>query len=354
MMKPTKPISLEDLIVLNDEIAALVRAGIPLDRGLLATGSDMPGRLGDLTTAVAMQLGRGSSILEAIEAERTDIPDAYRAVVAAGIRSGRLAAATESVAGHLRRLAQSRREISMALVYPVMIVVLAWCVGFFLFTTVLPGVHVLVNDVTSEKSLITTWLPAFRNAWIWLGAIPCLLLLLVLWIWRGSSRAVSDQNARAMRVVSWIPWMGRMIRTSRLAIFTDVMAMLVEAGVPLTKGIVLAAKATGSGPMIESARAMTARIEAGESLDRDNLRKLAIPPLLSWTIASGLHHQRLVAALEHAAKTYRRRARHTSEMARLFLPIVFTVCLGGLAVAISALGLFIPYSSMLHELSKVW
>ena len=43
----SKPvITLDQLIALNDEIAALVRAGVPLDRGLRSLGEDLPGRLG--------------------------------------------------------------------------------------------------------------------------------------------------------------------------------------------------------------------------------------------------------------------------------------------------------------------
>ena len=43
----SKPvITLDQLVALNDEIAALVRAGVPLDRGLRSLGEDLPGRLG--------------------------------------------------------------------------------------------------------------------------------------------------------------------------------------------------------------------------------------------------------------------------------------------------------------------
>ena len=44
-------ISIDELAALNDEIAALVRAGVPLDRGLLGAGGDLPGGLGRITSA---------------------------------------------------------------------------------------------------------------------------------------------------------------------------------------------------------------------------------------------------------------------------------------------------------------
>ena len=37
------PVTLEQLLALNDEMAALVRAGIPLERGLVDLGREVPG-----------------------------------------------------------------------------------------------------------------------------------------------------------------------------------------------------------------------------------------------------------------------------------------------------------------------
>jgi general secretion pathway protein F len=46
-------LSLEQLIALGEEIAALARAGVPLDEGLAELGRELPGRLGK----VARQMG---------------------------------------------------------------------------------------------------------------------------------------------------------------------------------------------------------------------------------------------------------------------------------------------------------
>lgn len=347
-------LSLDDLIILNDEIAALVRAGVPLDRGLLATGRDLPGTLGRLTTSVAVELGRGATLREAIESERAPLPEVYRAVVDAGLRGGRLDAALESVAGFLRRLAENRREISASLIYPVIVVALAWGVGYGLFTFVMPLLHELIRDTTFGRSPMNQWLPVVAQAWYWAGVIPIALIILTASIWYGAGRATLSQNSLPAALLGWMPWMGRMIRTSRVAVFTDVLALLVESEVPLDQSVVLAAETTGQPRMIRSAKQLAQRLAAGQPLDREGLRELAIPPMLGWMIASGLRHGALLSALRHAAKTYHRRAEHAADLARLFLPVLFTMTIGGLAVAIAALGLFIPYISMMHELTRVW
>ena len=40
------PVTLDQLIALNDEMAALVRAGVPLERGLIEAGRDLRLALG--------------------------------------------------------------------------------------------------------------------------------------------------------------------------------------------------------------------------------------------------------------------------------------------------------------------
>src|SRR3954454_9198412 len=110
-------IALEDLIALNDEIAALVRAGVPLERGLLDVGGELRGRLRAIATGLGERMGRGESLPQALEAEGERIPRVYRAVVQAGLRTGRLAVALEGLARLARRVADLRRVVGLALIY---------------------------------------------------------------------------------------------------------------------------------------------------------------------------------------------------------------------------------------------
>ena len=81
--------TLDDLIALNDEIAALVRAGVPLEAGLAELGGDLPGRLGRFAAGLAQRTARGESLAQAITGDAGQLPPAYRAVVeAACVRAG--------------------------------------------------------------------------------------------------------------------------------------------------------------------------------------------------------------------------------------------------------------------------
>ena len=126
--------TLDQFIALNDEISALVRSGVPLERGLAELGGDMPGRLGEIATAVAERSARGEPLDQCIMDQTAAMPPAYRAVVQAGLRAGRLPAALEAVAGSARRLSETYRAAVIAVSYPLLVFALAW-VGAALFTS---------------------------------------------------------------------------------------------------------------------------------------------------------------------------------------------------------------------------
>src|SRR5947209_8097023 len=89
------PITIDQFIALNDEIVALTRAGVPLERGLIDAGGDLPGRLGALSRSLGERMRQGRSLSEALAESGGAVSPVYRAVVEAGCRAGRLPVALE-------------------------------------------------------------------------------------------------------------------------------------------------------------------------------------------------------------------------------------------------------------------
>ena len=96
-------ITLEQLAALNDEMAALVRSGVPLEQGLGALGGELPGQPGKLAQLLASRMDAGESLSRILADEDQRFPPVWRAVVEAGIRSGHLAAALEALSSTARR-----------------------------------------------------------------------------------------------------------------------------------------------------------------------------------------------------------------------------------------------------------
>src|SRR5262245_19183177 len=98
-------LSLEQFIALNDELAALARAGVPLEKGLADVCRDLPGRLGAAAQTLGVRLNAGEGLAQIIAEDQSAFPPVYRAAVLAGLRSGRLAVALEGISTTARRTA---------------------------------------------------------------------------------------------------------------------------------------------------------------------------------------------------------------------------------------------------------
>ena len=347
-------ISLDELIALNDEIAALVRARVPLEPALIELGADMPGRLGKIAGMLAERASLGQSLPEVLSDESAGLPPVYRAVVEAGLRTGRLPAALEALAGSIRRVAETRRGVATAAIYPLLVLMVAW--GLFAFFTYFTAARIAgplkAFDVGGRG--LYEWLASCgKSAMYWGPALPLLILVLAAAWWYCSSRAAIAEPRLAGRLLGWLPWVGGTLRWSRTAAFAEVLALLVENRVGLDEAIVLAAEACGDRRMVPAARQLAAEIRRGENLDRNVPGRKEFPPLLLWLMSTAERHTALLPALKHAAETYHRRAQHQAELARVFLPVVLTLVVGGSVALIYALTLFVPYTSMLRALGGV-
>lgn len=348
----SKPaITLDQLIALNEEIASLVRAGVPLDQGLRALGADLPGRLGRFATELSGQIARGESLTAALADSGPRLPRVYRAVVEAGTAGGRLPAALESLAGSLRRLAETRRTVASTFIYPVLLLCFAWGLFAFAVDRLLPVVaNTFYVQRLSGGHFLGFLAHLGQTARYWGPLGPAVIIALAVSWWLVSGGASVVEGRRAAICFRWVPWMWSMQRLSRTAVFAELLALLVEHRVPMDQAVTLAAEASGDNALIAAARQWADNIRQGRTRPADGVPGL--PPLLRWLIAGGQRNEVLLPALRQAADDYRRRVQDKAEMGRVLLPVFVTCFVSGLIVAAYAMCLLAPYFYLLHGLAK--
>jgi general secretion pathway protein F len=344
--------SLDELLAVNDEIAALLRAGVPLERGLAQVGRELPGARGDLARELAARLERGESLTGALSAGDGRYPPLYAAVVEAGAKSGRLAVALEGLATVGRNLAELRRLIGLSLVYPVCVLLLAYALAVFFVLALAPRLALIDFFPSWAQQFFSTVASLRQGIHIWGPAIPAAMLLLLAAWWIAASRAVVVQPRLAVWLLGWIPGVRRMLVCSQSAAFSEVLALLIEHNVPLDEAVTLAAGATGN-PKLESASARIAsQIRQGQPLAALAPDSIAMPPLLVWLLGAGKQQGSLVAALKNSASSYRQRAIYQGELLRAYMPLLLSVAIGGTATLAYTAILFVPWAALLYEVSQ--
>src|SRR5690606_25642724 len=88
----------------------------------------------------------GRRLDEALADPALNVPPVYRAVVAAGLRSGRLPVALESLAESARHVHQLRSTVVLAMIYPLLLVTVAYSLLVLLLTVVLPAFELVYEQ----------------------------------------------------------------------------------------------------------------------------------------------------------------------------------------------------------------
>ena len=345
--------TLEQFIALNDELAALVRAGVPLESGLIEAGRDLRGRLGKVSGDLGVRLSEGMGLPEALSATGSGMPEVYRAVVEAGVRSGRLSRALEGMAAIARGYADARRALGIALLYPLIVLGLAYSLALLFVLQIAPRFATAFDALGLPPMRALSLMTRIGETAPYWAAIPPAVVLLLAFRWAQSGRAVVLDEGPMGPALNRLPMIGTMIGHYRAANFADLLSLLVEHRVPLDEAVRLAGEASGDRAFREDALELAGSIRRGDGPEGDaNMAPPgSFPPLLAWMLTAGRRQGDLAPSLRHAAETYRRKAGSRADLLRSALPTTLMLVIGAGAVLLYALLLFLPLTTLWDELA---
>jgi len=342
-------LSIEQLIALNEEIAALCRAGLPLAQGLRAVGLDSRGTLRSTFLSLAQKMEQGMSLTEALETERNQFPPVYLAIVEAGLSAGRLPLALEHIASFVSEYAETRRVIGLALWYPLVVLTLAYTLFIGLVVWVVPRFITMFQSFRME---IPIGLWGLEKAGEWAMVWGAVLPLIVLWFfvgWKLQSRARRFPN-RDHWSWRWLPWMRGLIEQSEAASLAQLLAVLIEHGVPYPRAVVLAADASGDPELKSTSREIAAALTQGD-LNSVNWRTKRFPPMIRWALLTGHDQPQLSLSLRRIGDLYHKRASFQAEKIRYVLPSLLLIAIGMTATLLYGLSLYYPFVKLLEGLA---
>ena len=345
---PGRSLSLEDFVVLNDEIRSLVRAGIPLDVGLRGTASRADGRLANVADQLSEQVSQGRSIEEAIESVGNAIPAAYRSLLAAGKRSGRLPELLSSLSQMAQSLAHLRRQLRLALIYPTIVFVLSYGLftGFVLI--VVPQLlrsHVVFR--TEETFVTQTMRSLTETVGVWGPIVPGVLI--VFGILMVLQHLFLSGGRQLLGGIRWLPG----AHDVALSRFSRVLALLVEHDVPLPQACRLSGASAGNSALHQAGERLANHVEAGNSLSSAVNAESRLPAFLKWLMTVGEQQGSLASSLYQATSVYEHRALAKLDWFRRVIPPTLVLLVGGAITLVYGLSLFIPMTELLRSLEEV-
>ncbi len=345
----------------NAELAALIRAGVPLESGLAALERSEAGGLAALSQRVQQRLSEGRTLVEALRQEKGHFSEAYLATVEAALRADQLPAALESLAQFGRTTEAIRQQIRLALLYPKIVTVMA----YILFATLLRAAFGRWFTVLQEEYgyAMTGFVGALNWLWqapnVWFVVAPVVIWVLLQIVVGFVSRVLAGSHAGGLsnreliRRGFWLPGVAGVYDALSSSQVCGLLSLLIRHHVPLGEALLLVGRAATSGRFANGLMAMAGAVQSGRNL-KEAVAVADLPWLLSETLLTLGGSPQLVEGLDQAAAVYQRRAMRRADLIQRYAPVALTVFVGGSIVLVYTLSVIIPFRAMIYDVMSNW
>jgi general secretion pathway protein F len=152
-----------------------------------------------------------------------------------------------------------------------------------------------------------------------------------------------------------LPVAGTLIRSARLAAFSDLLSILVTHSIPLPEAFRLArlaGEASSDPLMLDAARYVEQDLTEGRSLGEALRSRGLVPELIAWMTGLGERRGNLGETLHQVALVYRRQSEMRASMLRQVLPPFLILGTAAVIVAFFALAIFLPLIQLLYQIAR--
>ncbi len=336
----TRTPSRQELALFCRQLYALVKAGVPLIRGLSQLAETSRDPLASTIREVLEDLESGRDLAGALARHPRTFSPLFLAMVRVGEVSGHLEEALLQLNVYLDREIETSNAIKTALRYPATVLVAVVIAVFIIMTSVIPKFASFYEKNGLELPLATTVIVAvaqfFADYWY----------LVVALVGAGVVLAVRHLNTERGRL--WwdrtklrLPRIGSLILRATLSRFARAFAMSMQAGVPILQALAVTARAVDNEYVAAKVVGMREGIEHGENLPRIAIRSGVFTPLAVQMLTVGDETGQLPEMLDEVAAFYEREVDYDVKRLNALIEPLLTVAMAGL-VLILALGVFLP------------
>src|SRR5687768_13023828 len=256
-------VSRQEFLVFNQELATLLKAGMPLVQSLdiLRQRVSNQGFKAVLDT-VYDKVKAGSALSDAF-AEHGDLfPGVYAASLLAGERSGNLDSVIRRYVAYEKIVGTVRRRTISALIYPAILVAMMIGLIAIIVIKVVPAFADFYGGFDKPLPLLTTMIVAFSNFVI--NNLLVIVLALAAVVAASVTWAKSPgQRARLHHLLFRLPWVGETFRKFSVAQVARTLATLLGGGIPLVNALEISVKAISNRHLARELEIVRQQVQEG-------------------------------------------------------------------------------------------
>lgn len=294
-------ISASDLALLTRQIATLVESALPIEEALLAVAEqcEKP-RHKNMMMAVRSKVVEGHALADSMAEFPHVFDDLFRAMVAAGEKSGHLDTVLNRLADYTEKRQQTRSQITQAMVYPSLMMFFAFGIVFLLLTVVVPKIVGQFDNMGQELPTITHILISVSE---WLQDYGLFVLVIIGVLLVVAQRLVQQplMKKRYHKFILKLPLIGKLSKGLNTARFASTLSILNASAVPLLEAMKIAGEVLENVHIREAVAEAAINVKEGSSLRAALEKTRMFPPMMMHMIASGERSGELQQMLKRAA-----------------------------------------------------
>lgn len=334
-----------ELALITRQLATLIQAGIPVEETLRAVSrqTERPA-LQSLMLAVRARVIEGYTLAQAMSEFPKAFPDLYRATVSAGEKSGHLDLVLNQLADYTESRYDTQKKIQGAMIYPIVLTVLATLIVVGLLTYVVPDIVKVFDNTRQQLPLLTRGLIGASDFVKSVGPYALVLLIVISFMARPWLRKEHNRY-RVHALQLRIPLIKRLVRGANASRFASTLSILTRSGVPLVEALRIAAEVSSNLLIRDSIRLAAVKVTEGGSLNRALEESGYFPPMMMQMIASGEQSGELDEMLSRAATMQEKELGNLiTTLVGLFEPFMLLLMAG--VVLLIVLAIMLPILSM--------
>lgn len=346
----SKP-NLRDVTLFSRQFATVINAGLPVVQSLaiLQRQAEKQG-LKDALKKIREEVETGVPLSDALAKFPKIFNRLYVYLVRAGEASGNLDGILERIASYQEKQAALRGKLKSALTYPVVVLVIALGVTYFLLTGIVPQFAGILTQLGGELPLITRILMGISDFlltkwWLLILMIGGTVVGIGLFYRTNRGKHVIDGALLKMPVI------GNLIQKTAIASFSNTFGLLLKSGVNIIESIEITKGTAGNVIVEDVLEEAKHAVQRGEQISVTLVNSPKVfPPLVSSMIAIGEETGNVDAMMEKIAGFYEREVNEAVESLTAALEPLLIVFLGGIVGFIVA-GMFLPMFAIIGQLS---
>jgi type IV pilus assembly protein PilC len=328
----------DDLMHLSRQLAAFVRAGLPVLEAVHTIGAESDNSsVRRVMNDIEDGLRSGERFSDCLDRHPKVFPDFYRGIVHSAELTGELDTVLNRLAIYIERDLEARRKIKAAMIYPIVIMVMSAVTVIVLATFVLPKFKIFFKSLHAKLPLPTRMLLTitdFLTMWWWAIAMGVAFLALVIFAMLRTQRGQYCRD----RLLLAIPVVGTTIQFALVERFCRILASMVSAGVSLPEALRVATDSLRNKVYIQSLSSVKEAMLEGQGIATPLAKTALFPATAVQMLRVGEETGTLDNQLEVTAQYYETELDYKiKKLTSLFEPAVIVVM--GLLVGFVAVAL---------------